>query len=53
MFPGADALLHWSFDDPAAAEGPEQTKLFHRVRDEIQEQMRAFLSDHPHGEKGR
>jgi arsenate reductase len=51
MFPGADALLHWSFDDPAAAEGPEQTRIFHRVRDEIHKQMKAFLSDHPHGEK--
>jgi arsenate reductase len=55
MFPGAGALLHWSFDDPAAAEGPVQAKEFHRVRDEIQKQMRGFLSGHSRGEgeKGR
>jgi arsenate reductase len=53
LFPGAGVLLHWSFDDPAAAEGPEQAKMFHRVRDEIQKQMKAFLSDNPQGEKGR
>jgi arsenate reductase len=37
IFPGAGKLLHWSFDDPAAAQGTQAEKLavFRRVRDEI------------------
>jgi arsenate reductase len=37
IFPGTWKFLHWSFDDPAAVEGSEETKLatFRRVRDEI------------------
>jgi arsenate reductase len=35
-FPG-ERQLHWSFDDPSAAEGSEEERLevFRRVRDEI------------------
>ncbi len=37
IFPGAWKFLHWSFDDPAAAEGTQEERLavFRRVRDEI------------------
>ncbi len=44
VFPGNAERLHWSFDDPAAAEGDEHARLvvFRRVRDEIQERLRAF-----------
>lgn len=37
FFPGAKRRLHWSFEDPAAAEGSEEQRLevFRRVRDEI------------------
>ncbi len=37
VFPGAYKLLHWGFDDPAAAVGTSDEKLavFRRVRDEI------------------
>ena len=45
VFPGALYQLHWSFEDPAGATGSEQEKLgvFRRVRDEIAEQVRAFV----------
>jgi len=37
-------LIHWSFDDPAAAEGDEtaRLKVFRRVRDEIKEKLTGF-----------
>jgi arsenate reductase (thioredoxin) len=43
-FPG-DRQLHWSFDDPSAAEGPEEERLevFRRVRDEIAMRIRSEL----------
>jgi len=43
-FPG-DRQLHWSFDDPSAAEGPEEERLevFRRVRDEIALRIRSEL----------
>lgn len=43
-FPGALYQLHWSFEDPAAATGSDQERLpvFRKVRDEIEEQLRAF-----------
>jgi arsenate reductase len=46
LWPGSTHLLHWSFDDPAAATGSEeeQRHLFRRVRDEIAEQIRHFLT---------
>jgi arsenate reductase (thioredoxin) len=51
VFPCSGALLHWSFDDPAAVEGTEveREKVFHRVRDEIQGQIRTFLDGQTHG----
>ncbi len=43
--PGAATLLHWSFDDPAAAQGTveERRAVFRRVRDEIAERVRRFV----------
>ena len=43
----ADRQLHWAFDDPAAATGPEEQRLevFRRVRDEIAARIRAELVD--------
>ncbi|MBZ5521218.1 MAG: arsenate reductase ArsC [Acidobacteriia bacterium] len=37
IFPGTYKFLHWSFNDPAAAEGTHDERLtvFRRVRDEI------------------
>lgn len=46
IFPGAAIRLHWPFDDPAAATGPEEQRLlaFRRVRDEIDAKIRAWLA---------
>lgn len=43
--PRGDVQLHWSFNDPAAAQGsePERSQVFRRVRDEIAEQVRNWL----------
>lgn len=44
VFPGAERLA-WSFKDPAAVEGDEETRLraFRRIRDEIAERLRIFV----------
>nr|MBP8116846.1 arsenate reductase ArsC [Nitrospira sp.] len=44
-WPGTTHLLHWSFDDPAAATDSDATcrQLFRRVRDEIAAAIRTFL----------
>ena len=46
IFPGNTKRIHWSFDDPAAAEGDEKTKraIFRRVRDEIRSRLRLFAA---------
>jgi len=46
VFPGNTQRLHWSFADPAAVTGDEETRVnaFRRVRDEIGERFRAFLA---------
>ena len=45
FFPGATRMLHWRFDDPAAATGTEAERLavFRRVRDEIGDRIREEL----------
>lgn len=42
---GGAAILHWSFDDPAEAQGSDddRAKVFRRVRDEIAEKIRNWL----------
>ena len=47
LFPGAAARLHWSFDDPSAAQGSEGDRLaaFRRVRDAIRSQLGRWLSE--------
>jgi arsenate reductase len=49
VFPGKTQRIHWSFDDPASAEGDEETRLavFRRVRDAIRARLRMFISNHP------
>jgi arsenate reductase len=46
VFPGKVERIHWSFDDPAAAEGDEETRLaeFRRVRDLIRARLKGFIS---------
>ena len=45
FLPNAACVLHWSFDDPAAAEGPAAARraVFRRVRDEIAAAIRQFV----------
>ena len=45
VFPGNAKRIHWSFDDPGAAEGHEDSRLvvFRRVRDEIFHRLRLFV----------
>ena len=45
VFPGSTKRIHWSFEDPAAAEGDENARLvvFRRVRDEILQRLRLFV----------
>jgi len=42
VFPGNAVRLHWSFDDPAVAEGTEVERLatFRKIRDQIAERVR-------------
>ncbi len=44
VFPGNTKRIHWSFDDPAQAEGDEATRLdvFRRIRNEIRQRLQAF-----------
>jgi arsenate reductase len=46
LFPGAATRLHWSFEDPSAAQGtePERLRVFRRVRDEIRTRLEAWLA---------
>ena len=46
VFPGRTNRIHWSFDDPAAVEGDDDTTLavFRRVRDEILHQIESFVA---------
>ncbi len=45
-FPGAAHQLQWGFDDPAHAPGTddEKRRVFRRVRGEIENRIRLFLS---------
>jgi arsenate reductase len=43
VFPGATPI-HWEFDDPADAEESRQLETFRRVRNEIQQRIRLFLT---------
>ena len=45
IFPAKVSVLHWSFDDPAAAQGSREDRMavFRRVRDEISNRVQAFV----------
>jgi arsenate reductase len=45
VFPAVTKQLHWSFEDPAAAEGTDEERLavFRRIRDEIRERLHTFI----------
>lgn len=46
VLPGHAKRIHWSFDDPAMAEGShdERLSLFRRVRDEIASRLKEFVA---------
>ena len=46
VFPGPARRIHWSFPDPAAAEGGEAERLavFREVRDAIEARLRDWLA---------
>ena len=47
VFPPHVKVLHWPFEDPARIGGPEELALekFREVRNQIQERVRAFISE--------
>lgn len=49
VFPGAEATLHWPFDDPAHAVGTDEDRMaeFRRVRDEIRDRINLYLTSAP------
>lgn len=56
IFPATVSVLHWSFDDPAAAQGSpeERRQVFQRVRNEISEHIHRFIaSDTPIRQESR
>lgn len=44
VLPGKAERFHWSFEDPAAVDGPEEMRkaAFRRIRDQIRERVEAF-----------
>jgi arsenate reductase len=49
VFPGKARRIHWSFDDPAAVQGPEDERIeaFRRIRDQIQARIETFAAGAP------
>jgi arsenate reductase len=47
IFPGSGTRIHWSFNDPAKAEGGDEEILgeFRRVRDEIDNNIKNWLGN--------
>lgn len=47
VWPGVSNRMHWSFQDPAAAEGTEEEKLakFREVRDLIEVKIKGWLAE--------
>jgi arsenate reductase len=47
VFPGRTERIHWGFEDPAAAEGEEASRMavFRQVRDEIREKLAGFIRE--------
>ena len=45
-FPGDNERIHWSYEDPAAAEGDEEARLavFRRVRNELRQRIGLWVT---------
>ncbi len=50
FFPGGKRRVHWSFEDPASAQGSEEERLaiFRRVRDQIRDRFEEFARERAH-----
>lgn len=46
LFPGKTQRIHWSFDDPTAAQGSDEERLaaFRRIRDEIRTRIEEWIA---------
>lgn len=53
IFPGNTERLHWPFEDPAGATGSdaEVMAVFRRVRDEIDDRIKAWIASLPDEKK--
>ncbi len=51
VFPGRTQRIHWSFEDPAAVQGPTEQRLaaFRRIRGEIHGRVEEFAVSHGGG----
>jgi arsenate reductase (thioredoxin) len=49
VFPAGTERIHWSFEDPASVQGTEEERLaaFRRIRDQIHDNVKAFLESPP------
>jgi len=47
VFPATTKRIHWSLDDPAAVQGPEEDRLkeFRRVRDQLRALLGKFVEE--------
>ncbi|MCW5962526.1 MAG: arsenate reductase ArsC [Bryobacterales bacterium] len=47
VFPAGTERIHWSFEDPAAVDGPEEDRLneFRRIRDQIHGRVKQFYQE--------
>ncbi len=47
IFPGKAQRIHWSFPDPAAAQGSDEEILaaFEQVRDELEAKLKAWAAE--------
>lgn len=47
LFAGKAERIHWTFEDPAAVDGDEETRVgsFRKIRDRIAGRMRSFVED--------
>jgi len=45
IFPGDPERIHWSFRDPSAVEGSDETRVaaFRKVRDELRQRLRTWV----------
>jgi arsenate reductase (thioredoxin) len=47
IFHTASHVLHWSFDDPAAAPEAQRRQVFRQIRDAISDRIRQFIREEP------